>query len=114
MDLREFVRDSLVQIQMGVVDAIQAHMAEVGSVGVINPVWGEDANSIGAEHIQKVEFDVAVTVSSKAEGGAKAGIRIFSALEAGAEGKKTAEESLVSRIRFSVPIVPAVQIVRPA
>jgi hypothetical protein len=114
MDLREFVRDSLVQIQMGVQNAITAHMAEVGSVGVINPVWGNDANAISAEHIQKVEFDIAVTVSSKAEGGAKAGIKVFSVGEISAGGKTGLEESSVSRIKFTVPIVPAVQIVRPA
>ena len=114
MDLREFVRDTLVQIQMGVQDAITAHMAEAGSVGVINPVWGADANAIGAEHVQKVEFDVAVTVSNKVEGGGKAGIKVFSAFEASGEGKKALEESSVSRIKFTVPIVPAVQIVKPA
>jgi hypothetical protein len=99
---------------MGVQDAINAHMSEKGAVGVINPVWGADSNAINSEYIQKVEFDIAVTVSKKGEGGGKAGIKIFSAMEVSGEGKKSHEESSVSRIKFTIPIVPAVQIVTPA
>ena len=61
MDLREFIKEALVQISMRVQDAITDHQAEVGAKGVINPVWGADASAISAEHAQNVEFDVAVS-----------------------------------------------------
>jgi hypothetical protein len=110
MDLREFLSETLVQIQMGVQDAITKHQALPDSVGVINPVWGADASAISSEHVQKVEFDVAVTVTDKTGGSGKGGLKIFS-LEMGAEASKSIEQSSVSRIKFSIPIVPAVQIV---
>ena len=110
MDLREFVKETLVQISMGVQDAITAHQSTEGAVGAINPVWGPDASAISAEHAQKVEFDVAVTVTDKWADRGKAGLKVFS-FELGAEGNKSAEHSTVSRVKFTVPIVPAVQIV---
>lgn len=110
MDLREFVKETLVQIAMGVQDAITEHQSIEGAVGSINPVWGSDASAISAEHAQKVEFDVAVTVTDKAGGTGKAGLKVFS-LELGIDGSKLVEQSTVSRVKFTVPIVPAVQIV---
>ena len=110
MDLREFVKETLIQITMGVQDAITVHSDMDGALGVINPVWGPDASAISAEHAQKVEFDVAVTVTDKMGGSGKASIKVLS-FELGAEGNKSIEHSTVSRVKFSVPIVPAVQIV---
>lgn len=111
MELREFVSETLVAINMGVQDAIIAHQQVEGAVGVINPVWGEDANAINADHKQNVEFDVAVTVTDKSSVGGKAGIKIFSVVDIGGEGSSALEQSSVSRIKFTIPIVPAVQIV---
>ena len=73
-----------------------------GKLGVINPAFGVDANAFTKDHIQPVEFDVAITVSDKASGGGKAGLKIFS-VELGANGAKEKENSTVSRIKFTIP-----------
>jgi hypothetical protein len=109
MDLKEFISESLVQIQEGVQDAIHRRQAKKDSSGVINPVWG-NADDISAEHCQDVEFDVAVTVSDKMSGSAKGGLKIYVA-EFGGEGSKSSERSTVNRLKFSVPVVPPVQLV---
>ncbi|MBR0560743.1 hypothetical protein [Neokomagataea anthophila] len=111
MELREFIKETLVSIAMGVQEAINAHREEPSSVGAINPVWGADSSAINADHKQNVEFDVAVTVTGKNSTAGKAGIKIFSALDIGGTDSRSLEQSSVSRIKFTIPIVPAVEIV---
>lgn len=113
MELKEFIAETLVQIQEGVGDAIKRRSATYGAAGVINPVFGATMNATGADHLQKVEFDIAVTVSDKATGGGKAGLKVFS-VELSGEVSKGAEQSSVSRIKFTVPVIPPVQLVIPA
>ena len=109
MELKDFIAETLVQIQQGVEDAISLR---TGKLGVINPAFGVDANAFTKDHIQPVEFDVAITVSDKASGGGKAGLKIFS-VELGANGAKEKENSTVSRIKFTIPIIPCGQVVMP-
>ena len=109
MDLREFVRETLVQIVGGVVDA-RDPVVEKG--GDINPVGGHfDQGSLGGRQwdwkrgaAEIVEFDVALTTSDKE--GAKAGIGVF--LGGIGIGAKTSGEnaySSMTRVRFSVPLL---------
>jgi hypothetical protein len=112
VELKEFIAETLTQIQEGVQDAINRRSTKPDSAGVINPVWGTDGDAIGIDHLQKVEFDVAVTVTDKSGGSGKAGIKVFS-VELGGELSKGAEQSTASRIKFSIPIVPPVQLVNP-
>lgn len=114
MDLREFVRETLVEIQYGVHAAIKECIADKEFRGAINPVWGTGWDAITREHVRLVEFDVAVTVSEASSVDGKAGIKVFSIAEAGAGGSAKTENSTVSHIKFSVPIVPATTIVSPA
>ena len=110
MELREFVRASLVDIIMAVREA-DAEAAKLGAI--INP--GHRSLPHGAKHlprttglvpIQDIEFDVAVT-ASRAEGSeAKAGIEVVGiSLGLGVKGKSESEAISVSRLRFSVPVV---------
>lgn len=114
MELREFITQTLVQIQLGVQDAIQQQIASDAN-GAINPVfptsWSTDPTP-GAEHVQKVEFDVAVTATDKSNGGGKAGIKVFS-VELGGEKLNSAERSIASRVKFAIPVVPPAQIIKP-
>ena len=100
MELKEFIAETLVQIQEGVQDAIKRRASEESSAGVINPVFGIDMDAAGDTHVQKVEFDVAVTVTEKSGGGGKAGIKVFS-IELGGELSKGAEQSTASRVKFA-------------
>jgi hypothetical protein len=104
MELQEFVTETLVAIQKGVAEAI-TRAEEDKTIGAINPVWSDDKVD-WKDHVQLVEFDVAVTATDKSSGGGKGSIKILSIAEVGAEGSKSLERSTVSRVKFSIPIVP--------
>lgn len=112
MDLKEFITETLVQIQEGVQEAINRRTASGNSAGAINPFFG-NVNDIGKDHLQLVDFDVAVTVVDKADVNAKAGLRVFS-IELGGGGSTSAEHSTVSRIKFAIPVAQPTQVVKPA
>ena len=58
----------------------------------------------GAAYVQDVKFDVAVTASDEQGAKAGAGIKILGAT-LGADGKVNYQNSEVSRVQFSVPVV---------
>jgi hypothetical protein len=63
------------------------------------------------KHIEKVEFDVAVTESSAKERSGEGGIEVLSLGKLGGKRKTRTEQSAVNRIRFSVPIILPVQVI---
>ena len=109
MELDEFVAETLVHIQRGVQRAIEETTAS-GLAGVINPVF-EAYGGYSQDHRRDIEFDIAVTAAESSKKGGGAGIRV---LEIGLSGKgeKGVERSHVTRIRFSVPLIPPVQLVK--
>jgi len=114
MDLKEFITETIVQIQEGVQDAIKRRSSTDDAAGAINPVFFKrDHNPYNSTLRQMVEFDVALTVSDKSGREGKAGLKVWS-LDLGGGASKSAERSTVSRIKFSIPIVPPTQEVHPA
>jgi hypothetical protein len=101
MELDEFVRTTLIEIMKGVKSA-QQQWAEMVGGGVINPSFGKLSKLV-----QEVKFDVAVTVGSKTETGGGGGIKVWSIADASGKMNRSTENSTVSRIAFSVPILPA-------
>ncbi|KKL18993.1 hypothetical protein LCGC14_2469950 [marine sediment metagenome] len=107
MELNEFVENALSQLLQGV-SAAQSKAAEIG--GEINPRINDNnqtklgfLNSSGLS-ASIVKFDVALTASEGS--GTKAGISVLGgAVNLGAGGQSSNENSVVSRIQFSVPIV---------
>lgn len=110
MDLQEFVASTLTQISAGIAQA-QEQCAESGAW--INPTGAlahpkeklqVEVDLNARAYLEQVQFDVAVTIGSDqtAEGGG--GIRVLG-LDLGAKGSVNYENSTVSRIRFSVPVV---------
>jgi predicted ATPase len=91
MDLKEFVSETLRQIVDGINDAQQLTPPKGA---VIVPYY---------EKLEKVEFDVAVTVIEGTETSGKAGISVWS-IGAGVSGKSESSTSTLSRIRFSVAV----------
>ncbi len=87
MELKDFIKETLVEIIEGVKDAQGA--IDSGSV-------------VGRrqESAQTVDFDVAVTTSSATEGGGK--VSVMGIGSAGLEGSTSSEA--VTRIKFAVPI----------
>lgn len=116
MDLQVFVREALVQVTKGVIEA-DAALREVG--GLVNPhgvyyggtpgtqqshvSWDPEGKS---RHLlaQVVEFDIAVYVSEEQTKGAGGGLRI-SILRAGGHVEAGTASGSESRLRFSVPLV---------
>ena len=105
MELNEFIAATLSEIQKGVQAAI-TDTCQNGVNGVINPVWGT-TRDIGAAHIQNVQFDIAVTVVEKVSGQVGGGIKVVG-INLGGGGSGASETTEVSRIQFSIPVVPPV------
>lgn len=114
MDLKDFVRESLVQIATGI---SEANEALAGTTAVVNPfnvqAYSTEAKAYGRLNdafnakdalVELVDFDVAVTTESGTQTGG--GIKIsVASIGIGAEGKSTGAQSRESRIRFKIPMV---------
>lgn len=117
MDLKDFVKETIVQIIQGIEEA---NKELVGSDAFINPqyVWISDNPQVygetskrSSEHdnpdsrfIQKIEFDVAVVAETGKKGSAGAKISIAS-IGFGSDGKTESTKRSESRISFSIPVV---------
>ena len=94
MELREFVRDSLIQIAGGVREANE-HALGSTNQGAYTLSASGDPTETG------VMFDVAVTAGSTSSREAGGGLRV-AGVGVGASGANEATEERVSRIRFCV------------
>src|ERR1700687_5749624 len=109
MDLREFVKETLAEIASGVKDA-QDQSQESGAG--VNPAGiAVDASPDGylgqlpsGETVFVIDFDVAVTVSDSAQGGAGAKVQVLEMLSANVGGSLGASSQSTSRIKFKVPL----------
>lgn len=116
MDLKDFVKESLVQISKGIVEA-NLELQEVGAI--INPlhviVNSDNSQAYGrtgtsqsyhknSRVVEKVEFDVAVVAEEGTQ--TKAGIKLSVAtLGLNAGGQSNASDRSESRIKFTIPVV---------
>lgn len=91
MDLKDFVSETLIQIVAGINNAQQSTLPKGAA---IVPYY---------EKLEKVEFDVAVTVLKGTETSGGAGISVWS-VGAGVSGKSESSTSTLSRIKFSVAV----------
>ncbi len=105
MEVKEFVAQTLKQVMAGLDEAnaestVEGQVLRFGTSGQTrfmkdSPGVFQDNNG----HVYtSVEFDMAVTVTGEAEGGAKLKIPYF---EGGGSGKKSSES--ISRVKFSIP-----------
>lgn len=115
MDLRNFIKESLVQIAQGIDDA---SIALKGTSAIVNPrsVVGAhgtaDAKVYGyvsedkkmRQAVQSINFDVAVSVAQGTE--TKGGVGLMVGMVAlGSQGKSDASNTSQSRIQFTIPMV---------
>ena len=104
MQLKEFIKETLTEITMGVIEA-QTHVDGKHGVDernkpIISPlITIQRVREIGIDPYQMVEFDVAVTVESETEMGG--GVMVVGS---GAKGMKKDSTVTASRIQFKVPI----------
>ena len=101
MNLKDFVRDALLDVITGVHEAAESVRTRHGGGqdalrGAVNP------KSAGATN--EVEFDLAVTVSRTGEGSGSVRVLVF-----GAEGKILKKTESLNRIKFAVPVAFASQ-----
>lgn len=107
MNLNEFIKTVLVDISNGVKEAKDSLFESEHKV--CPPLKPFEVLEIGAKlskdgiYYQQVEFDVAVTVENKNDGGGKAGVKVCG-LEASIGGNASTNNISVNRIKFHVPI----------
>jgi hypothetical protein len=100
MDLQDFITTTLCQISAGVATAKNYDRCIAPRIGV-----GQDEPKIlrtlaDSDSVFLVEFDVPVTI----EKGSADGSTVLSVASAKGAAKRSTENSLVSRVKFSVPI----------
>jgi hypothetical protein len=109
MNIEDFVRETLVQITNGVVQA-QQHLDKTGAM--VNPHMStiSKEHSIGqammraGEVVGLVEFDVAVHATEGKE--TKGGIGVVAGvITLGSAGKSDTSSGSESRIKFSIPLL---------
>ncbi len=107
MDLKEFTKETLVQIVQGVEAAnneLSEKHAHVTSHAMKNSAGGVLLDDRYTNAIE-VEFDVAVTATET--GGTKGGggIKVAQIFHGGIETSKNTENQSISRVRYSLPLV---------
>ncbi len=102
MELKEFIKSSLLDIMAGVHEAQSEWNAGKNNRGVINPAWGGTSE----KHISIVSFDVAVTAGSSHDGTVNGGIKVWG-IDIGGKSNDARTDSTVSHIKFDVPIIPS-------
>lgn len=109
MDLKDFIKNTLIQIVDGVLEA-EKELEAKGAT--INPIGGYfDQKQVGGRTwsfkdgvAEVVDFDVALTNSEKE--GTSAGIGVLlGSINLGAKGASEEVVTSVTRIKFSVPIL---------
>jgi hypothetical protein len=104
MELREFVRESLVEISEGIREAKEAYKKArgVGDTGDnafhLKPSLGPKMEERG------IEFDVAVTIKEGTDLGRKTKVDLLKIVEVSASGASKESADRVSRIKFVVGI----------
>lgn len=107
MDLRDFIKTSIVDILGGIEDAAKEFGENTPNLGGVNPLRQKDVFKT-----EKIAFDIAVSAGSEQKSGGKAGLKIY-VVEAGVDGQDTQSESTVSRLQFAVPVALPAQIIKP-
>jgi hypothetical protein len=107
MKLRDFIRESLVEVIAGI---REAQNSEYGAYVVPRSDGGhkyashERFSESARLKSTIVDFDIALTVEDSSSAGAEGGIRVLG-LRAGAKGDKASKETAVSRIQFAIPLL---------
>lgn len=115
MDLQHFIKESIVQISKGIIDANKEVMEHGGAV---NPrdvtfnksgegpygYYAEDQKNSFRRAIEKIDFDVVVSVAQGTETEGGIGLKVGS-FGLGSSGKTEKENTSESRIKFSLPIL---------
>lgn len=110
MDLKEFVKETLIQISAGVQESLIA-VRQTG--GYVNPATRINVTNTDSSHFSSmqngrqvflVDFDVTITVEEETGTNAQAKIKVASILSLGAGGESGNKNSAINKISFKVPM----------
>jgi len=109
MDLKEFTRETLIQIVDGIVEAdpvLSNHNAFVPVSNFrSNGTFAMSYSENGAEHnVINVDFDVAVSVQETSDRNNGAQISLLQIASLGYSNDKSLANQTVSRVKFSIPL----------
>ena len=113
IELKEFVTSVICQIMDGVAEAQAQSQGADHSDSLIAPTFVQMRERLGRDTaldakdragLRMVEFDVAVSASERGTTEGRAGVFV-AGLGGGVKGGTESEQSHVSRIRFSVPVI---------
>ena len=94
MELKDFIKTTLVAVIQGVQEAQDA----------ISDTDARINTRAASTQIRTVDFDVAVTAREEADVTAGVGISVVGIIKGGTEGAYGRENTAVSRVRFGVPV----------
>ncbi len=98
MELKEFIKTTLISIVDGVKEAQQGTGQQGAMIAPIMP------NHLPYQQTHDIHFDIALSENS--EQGTKGGIGVFlSAVSLGAQGESSNKIESLSRISFDVPVM---------
>lgn len=110
MKLDDFISEALIEIVNGIKRAqknTEGTGARINPKGYMVPqskLEGQKWNAKNGDTTETVEFDIAVTTTEGTE--TKGGIGVFvGAVGLGSQGRSEAQNSSVTKIKFSVPII---------
>ncbi len=105
MELQEFIKNTLVDITNGIVEA-QKELKDTGCL--VNPL-GDDKNNYiendardGCRFIQKVKMNIVLNITKGTK--AKSGIGVAQVIKAGIDTEKSNTNNEVTSIQFEIPI----------
>lgn len=101
MELRDFVTNTLVDIAEGVRRA-QHELAESGAR--VNPLLFERGHTTGHAPIEKIQFDVAVSVGEETGTTGKVNVVAY-VMGVSGERQHDRQSERISRVQFTVPMV---------
>ena len=109
MDIKEFVKESLLQLAESINEA-NAELEERGAYIPSGDMIGEgvlftEVKGTKTRHFVKVEFDLAVTVSQEQASNGGGGLSIASFANLGVKSESKEGKVDVSRIKFMIPMV---------
>ena len=111
MDLKEFTKQTLIQIVEGAASA-NDELANYDSyipytnIGNSKSAYSYDENRV-ARLIVNVDFDVAITATESESANGGASLKVASLLNIGGGGETKTENQTVSRIKYTLPLVLA-------
>ena len=117
MDLKDFVKESLVQISKGISEANEELEATGAMINPLNVIINTDKSQAygrtgkpaydvngTSRVVEKVDFDVAVVAEAGAQ--TKAGIKLsIASIGLGADGQSNTKDKSESRIKFTIPVI---------